>query len=672
VDQDIEQLVREQRLLEAAELASSRGDARSASALFERACDFKRAAEHAVRAEDWARALPLALEGKAREIAEHALRRLSADATQSERVAFHLERRGDHVWAGRLLEGIGKKVEAARAYERGGEAILAARLFEAAGDVIGASKVLEAQVRREPGRAALLVALGSLLHRYGKTDAAVRMLQRVAPDAPERRASLTLLVAALERLGFAQARVEAEAELKELGGPLHTSDEPRGAPVRARLFGRYEVVREVASSPHARVIECFDGVRSENVAVKIFAGYDARGAGRDALARFEREVRALGTLDHPNIVPLRDYLPEGPALVLEWMGRGTLEQMIANEPIAPARAIEIAQAVLSALGEAHRLGIIHRDIKPANILFDHAGVTRLGDFGVAHLSDLSATATASVIGTLGYMSPEQREGRPATVRSDLFGVGAILWEMLTGEKPDPTAERPASTLTSGPASSDAAPASASPPSAVRGQVRPSAVHRDLNARHDTVVFSLIHPDAEMRPADTFVARKALSALRWPTTIERIAIPRAERKPASERPAGLRLLPDTTGATVDQWLGRPVHAISLEAAALARASVFARAEHPALQVVLRVDRESNEIWLGIPRGAPLRSRPTPEQAATLREALDRLHELGAVHGAIDADHVFVDETGNVTLGFASTPGPTATFDLDRLSLAKLAS
>ena len=94
--------------------------------------------------------------------------------------------------------------------------------------------------------------------------------------------------------------------------------------------------------------------------------------------------------------------------------------------------------MLAALGEAHRLGIIHRDIKPANVLFDEAGVTRLGDFGVAHLSDLSATATAGVIGTLGYMSPEQREGRPATVKSDLFGVGAILWEMLTGERPEAT------------------------------------------------------------------------------------------------------------------------------------------------------------------------------------------------------------------------------------------
>src|SRR5262249_26617468 len=152
------------------------------------------------------------------------------------------------------------------------------------------------------------------------------------------------------------------------------------------------------------------------------------------------------------------------------------EQMLTSEPLTPARAVEIAQAVLSALGEAHRLGVIHRDVKPANVLFDEAGVTRLRDFGVAPLSDLSATPTAGVIGTLGYMSPEQREGRPATVRSDVFGVGAILWEMLTGERPEAAG---GATL----------------------RVRPSAVHRDLDARHDALVLSFIAEDEAARPED---------------------------------------------------------------------------------------------------------------------------------------------------------------------------
>ncbi len=667
MDDDVARLAREERLIEAAELASARGDARSASALFERACAFERAAEQAIRTSDWARALPLALEGKADALAEVALPELAADKAQAERVAYHLDRRGDHRWAGRLLEAIGKRTEAARAYERAGEAIRAAELLEAAGDVIGAAKVLEAQLRREPGKATLQVALGSLLYRYGKTDAAVRALQKVPPGSPERRAALSILVAALERLGLPQARVEAEAELAELGGAVETASEAAPAAVRARLFGRYEVLREVASSPHARVIECLDGVRGERVAVKLFAGYDARGAGRDALARFEREVRVLASLDHPNIVPLRDYLPEGPALVLAWMGRGTLEQMLASEPLAPARAVEIAQAVLSALGEAHRLGIIHRDIKPANILFDDAGVTRLGDFGVAHLSDLSATATAGVIGTLGYMSPEQREGRPATVRSDLYGVGAILWEMLTGERPE-VAMTPGGVSTFAPELDEAPPSSSV---GGPGRVRPSGVHRDLDARHDAVIFSLVDDDPSRRPADAFAARKALGALRWPSMVDRVTVPRAKPQIAPERPSGRRLSSDESGTEIDQWLGRRVVSVPLDPPMLARASAFARADHPALQVVLRVDRAAGAVWLAAPRGEPLSGRPTPHQAAVLREALERLHALGEPHGAVDPEHILVDESGNVTLAFAPPPGPTATFDLDRLALARLA-
>lgn len=249
MDEEVARLAREERLVEAAELASRRGDDRDASALFERACDFARAAEHAARAADWARALPLALEAKNEAIAENALPKLALDAARAEGVAFQLERRGDHVWAGRLLEGVGKKVEAARAYERGGEAIRAARLLEESNDVVGASKVLEARARREPQNGAVLVALGDLLHRYGKTDAAVRTLQRVRPENTDhRRAALTLLVSAFDRLGFPQARVEAEAELAGLGGPIVADAAPAGGAVRTRLYGRYEIVREVASS----------------------------------------------------------------------------------------------------------------------------------------------------------------------------------------------------------------------------------------------------------------------------------------------------------------------------------------------------------------------------------------------------------------------------------------
>ena len=403
-------------------------------------------------------------------------------------------------------------------------------------------------------------------------------------------------------------------------------------------------MREVASSPSARVVECIDGVRNEHVAVKVFAAYDARGAGRDALARFEREVKVLGTLDHPNVVPLRDYIPEGPAIALMWMNGGTLEKRMTEGVLSPARAVEVACAVLSALGEAHRLGVLHRDVKPANVLFDDAGVARLGDFGVAHLGDLSATATAGVIGTLAYMSPEQREGKPATLKSDLYGVGVMLLEMLTGERPEPP--EPPRTL-------------------------PSGAHRDLDARHDALVLKLVSAEPEGRPADAFSARRLLTALPWPSVVEPAAPRPVPKRAPSDRPRAGRLSVGLDGVVTDGWIGRAIERIPLRDTSLARAKAFARAGHRALQTVLRVDRDAGEIWLD-----PLRGQPgellTRAQARSAHAALDALHREGVTHGAVDAAHVRVDASGAVVLSFTPDVPPTATVDTDRLGLAKLSA
>ena len=640
----IDELVRQERLVEAAALVAQRGDLARAADLYERACDWAHAAVCAERAGDFPRALRLYVEAKDDVRAHAVLPKVAQSPTDADRVAYALERRGASAWAAQVLEAAGRLPEAARAWERAQEAVRAARLLERAKDVVGASRVLEAQLRREPTRWEIHLALGDLLMRYGKTESAVRNLQKIPAGAAERRRALSLLARGFDRLGLLQAKEEALRELEPLGGPEDDDGPAAIAEVKARLFGRYEVVREVAQSPTARVVECVDGVRGERVAVKVFAAYDVRGAGRDALARFEREVKVLASLDHPNILPLRDYVPEGPALVLAWMEGGTLETMLAKEPIAPARAVEIACAVLGALGEAHRMGVLHRDVKPANVLFDGAGVTRLGDFGVAHLGDLSATATAGIIGTLGYMSPEQREGRPATVQSDLYGVGAVLREMLTGERPQ---------------AGEAA------------QIMPSAVHRDLDQRHDAVVAAMVDPDPAKRPADAFAARRALQALPWPHTIERAAQRRDVVRKPSERPsAGARTV-TVGGVTTDRWLDRAVVRVPLDASTLARAGAFARAGHRALQLVLRVDRAAEEIWLAAPRGVTLAARLGEPQRRELEAALAALHDAGAVHGSIDRAHVVTDASGAPCLLFTTQPGPLATIDTDRLALAELA-
>ena len=643
MDPDVAQLVREERLLEAAAMAGERGDPHLASQLYERACDWARAATEALRAGDGPHALELAAEAGSESLAEQAAALVPPEAAES--TAAKLVRRGHDAYAARLLEATGHPLLAARSWERAGRPVRAAALLEDAGDPAGAARVLENALRRDPQAWAVATALGALLARFAKHEAAVRVLQRVPGEAAERREALVHLVPALERLGLARAAADAAAELEARGGaPVVEEPEP-AAPVRQRIFGRYDVLRETASSPSARVLECTDVVRGERVAVKVFAAWDTQGAGRDALARFEREVRTMRVLDHPSIVPLRDYVPEGPAIVLAWMPGGTLERMLAaTGALAPARAVEIASGVLAALGEAHRLGILHRDVKPANVLFDEAGGARLSDFGVAHLGDVSTTATAGVFGTLAYMSPEQREGRPATARSDVFAAGTLLREMLTGERPSP----------------------GEPP-----RIRPSEAHGELDARHDDVVARLTAPDPAHRPGDAFEARAALLALPWPAVLDALAPrARASRRPSAHPHAG-RLQIGPEGAALDTWTGRSIERVPLSERALVRARAFAHADDAALQGVLRVDHEDGALWLEAPRGRPLDRALTAEERSRLRAALEALHAAGAVHGRVDAAHVLVDDSGSgVVLRFEADADATATVDRDRLALARL--
>jgi serine/threonine-protein kinase len=637
---------------EAAELAASRGEHAKASELFEKACEFARAAKSALDGDDPARALQLAVIARDDELAARALDAVTrAQPARLAALAAQLEARGDYAWAARAQEARasgapGERTrhdfDAASDWERAGDPVRAAAIYERGNDPVAASKALEAALRRDPKQHAARVALGNLLVKYGKYEAAVRALQHVPRESPSRRDALPSLACALGALGLAEAEGEATRELAALGGPGEISPAPAPATeVQRRIYGRYEVVREVASTATSRVIECIDSVRGERVAVKIFAGWEVRGTGRDALARFEREVRVLGALDHPNVVPLRDFIPEGPAMVLAWMSGGTLETMM-QSPLAPARSVEIAEAVLRALGEAHRLGVLHRDVKPANVLFDDAGVTRLSDFGVAHLSDLSVTATAAVIGTLAYMSPEQREGKPATVQSDIYGVGAILFEMLTGER-----------LAAG----------------EEPKTRPSGVHRDLDARHDAVVMQLLAPKPLDRPADTFAARRALSAFTWPKDVEHAAIkPRATRA-ESERPSAARLRHDDD---TDAWTGRSIARVALTPQSLGRAGAFARANVRSLQLVLRVDRDDETIWF---EAAPPRrlDRPlTERENRVLLEALDALHAHGVVHGHVDRDHVALGGPLDVMLLFDAATDASATADTDFTQLRRLAS
>jgi serine/threonine-protein kinase len=353
----------------------------------------------------------------------------------------------------------------------------------------------------------------------------------------------------------------------------------------------------------------------------------------------------MRALNHPNVVPLRDVVPEGPALVLAWMSGGTLEHLLSTTGrLAPARAVEIAASLLSALGDAHRLGILHRDVKPSNVLFDDAGGARLSDFGVAHLGDLSTTATAGVFGTLAYMSPEQREGRPATARSDLFAVGVMLREMLTGERPDPAGVH---------------------------RTTPSGAHRELSEAHDAFVDRMAAVDPAQRAPDAFEARRELAALTWPSALDAhwpASRPRSDRPP-SGLPSASRLQPGRDGLLIDSWTGQAIECVPLTDATLARARAFALADHPALQTVLRVAREDEALWLEAVRAEFLQREPTSVERERLGAAIRALHAAGGVHGSIDREHV-AGAGDEILLRFGVAPDPSLTPADDTLALAQL--
>jgi serine/threonine-protein kinase len=634
----------------------------AASRRLEEACDFAGAAREALLAGDPRRAARLGALGGDEAVTEEAIARVAEQLPHAAALATaeELLARGFTRHAGALFARVEAYVEAASAFVAAGEAIRAAESFERAGKPADAARALEGAIRRRPDDAAARLALGALLARHGRTEAAIKALQQIDEAAPERKEALPLLARCLEEVGLREAARDVRGEMSRLG------IEPAAAAPGARdmprpkssggvlLFGRYETVREVAASAHARLLEAIDRITGERVAVKIFAGM-IEGAGRDARQRFEREARALEKLRHPGVVPLRQYVPEGPALVLAWMPGGSLADRMREGAVAPARAAEIACAILGALGEAHRLGILHRDVKPANVLFDDAGTALLTDFGAAHLGDLSSTATAGAIGTFAYMSPEQRLGRPASLASDLYAVGAVLFELLTGEPAEP-------------AHGGALPS------------RPSARNPDLGAPHDAVVASLLEEDPAKRPADAFEARRAIQSLRWSQALPRVSTARlpSEHPPpqtAADRLGPPRVLGDGRDASSlrhDAWLDRDVSILSLDDANLSRARAFARAGHPALPTVLRVDKEALQIWIAPPRGTSLADVPRPLSRAAIErlgQAIAALHAAGGAHGFVDAQHLYWHE-GELNLAFPRAPARQDAVERDRAALQAL--
>ena len=208
---------------------------------------------------------------------------------------------------------------------------------------------------------------------------------------------------------------------------------------RPQKLGRYEIVRELGKGAMGVVYEGRDPNINRRVAIKTARRdvLDNSGNADEMMKRFLREAPAAGALNHPNIITIYDAdEQDGIAYIaMEYLEGKDLREIMGERRLDIAEAVEIAATICEALSAAHDGGIVHRDIKPANIMMPPNAPLKIADFGIAHMSDSTLTQDGALIGTPHYMSPEQFMGQKLDGRSDLFSVGVILYELLTGEKP---------------------------------------------------------------------------------------------------------------------------------------------------------------------------------------------------------------------------------------------
>ncbi len=258
---------------------------------------------------------------------------------------------------------------------------------------------------------------------------------------------------------------------------------------------RYRLERKIGSGGMADVWLAEDTELDRNVAIKIL--HDRFAQDGEFVQRFQREAQSAAGLQHPNVVGIFDRGSFGDSyfIAMEYVDGPSLKDLVKGG-MGTQDAINFTRQILNAARFAHRKGIIHRDLKPQNVLIDDEGRARVADFGIARGGENSdITATGSVMGTAQYLSPEQAQGKPTTPRSDIYSIGVILYEALTGRVPFEGDSAVAVALKQ----------------VSEAPRRPSAINPNIPPALDAVVMRALakDPDARFKDADAFL--KALDA-----------------------------------------------------------------------------------------------------------------------------------------------------------------
>jgi serine/threonine protein kinase len=217
-----------------------------------------------------------------------------------------------------------------------------------------------------------------------------------------------------------------------------------------QMLGHYRLVERLSHGGMGVVYRAHDEHLEREVALKVLA--PVRLGDAAARKRFHNEALILSKLNHPNIIAVHDFATQDGMdfLVMEYVPGQTLSARLKMGPVAQEEVLHIGTQIAGALQQAHEQGVIHRDLKPQNVMLSSGGQVKLADFGLAKVIfptiDTAATSNVTcgleIIGTLPYMPPEQLRGEPADFRSDIYSAGAVLYELVTGQRPFPETQGP--------------------------------------------------------------------------------------------------------------------------------------------------------------------------------------------------------------------------------------
>jgi serine/threonine protein kinase/TolB-like protein/Flp pilus assembly protein TadD len=293
-----------------------------------------------------------------------------------------------------------------------------------------------------------------------------------------------------------------------------------GEDLGGQSLGSYRLLSRIGAGAMGEVYAAHDEKLNRRVAVKLIAKDLARDV--DRLQRFRQEAHAASSLNHPNIVVVHDFgeLDERPFIVTELVEGVTLRERLKEGPLSIPEAIEISLQVTSALAAAHARGLVHRDIKPENVMLRPDGYVKVVDFGLAKLARVSDTASTGLThpgqaaGTPAYMSPEQARAEPVDARTDVFSVGAVLYEMVTGRRPF-GGESPAVIFAE-----------------ILGQTQPAParINPKVPTELDRLITKALEKDRELRYQSVADMRADLLRLRRESDAGHVAMPTPDHSP----------------------------------------------------------------------------------------------------------------------------------------------